>query len=106
MKVLLDECLPRKLKQDLTDHRVRTVSQMGWGGIKNGALLRLAQARFDVFITTDQNLKYQQNIPTVEIAVVVLFAGSNRWKALHPLMPAVRAALPTVRNGETSHIKG
>ena len=62
MKVLLDECVPRKLKRELTEHEVLTVTEYGWSGIKNGKLLTLAEAEFDVFLTIDQNLKYQQNV--------------------------------------------
>jgi len=56
MHILLDECLPRKLKRELLGHRVATVPEQGWASIKNGALLRLAEPLFDVFITADQNL--------------------------------------------------
>lgn len=60
MRVLLDECLPRKLKQDLANHEVLSVTERGWSGVENEELLKLAQAEFDVFLTIDQNLKYQQ----------------------------------------------
>ena len=62
MKILLDECTPHVLKKLLTGFEIKTVQDQGWSGITNGALLRLAEGQFDVFITSDQNLKYQQNL--------------------------------------------
>jgi hypothetical protein len=62
VKVLLDECLPRYLKSALAGHEVRTVQESGWSGLKNGELLNLAEPRFEVFLTSDQNLRYQQNL--------------------------------------------
>lgn len=99
MKVLLDECLPRKLKDELPGHTVSTVPQMGWAGKQNGELLRLAAEEFDVFVTSDQNLQYQQNLSVVRLAVVVLVADDNRLESLHPLMPGVQEALLDVEPG-------
>ncbi len=99
MKLLLDECLPRKLKYELSPHEVRTVPEMGRSGIKNGPLLRLAEPVFDVFVTVDQNLQYQQNLLTTTLAVIVLIAPNNRLETLHPLMPSVRAALQNIQRG-------
>lgn len=62
MCVLLDECLPRRLKRELPDHEVRTAPEMGWAGVENGELLRLASGEFDVFITVDRSLEFQQNL--------------------------------------------
>lgn len=62
MKLLLDECIDRRLARELTAHEVKTVPQMGWAGTKNGQLLALAEAEFDVFITVDRNLSCQQNL--------------------------------------------
>jgi predicted nuclease of predicted toxin-antitoxin system len=104
MRVLLDECLPRKLKQDLEGHEVRTVPEMGWAGKKNGELLRLAAGRFDVFITVDRSLLYQQNLEGISIAVISLGARSNRLKDLRPLMTKVQVLLPTVRQGQIVRI--
>lgn len=78
MNVLLDECLPRKLKREFTGQHVATVPEMGWASIKNGALLRLAESAFDVFITADQNLQYQQNLHSSVIGIIVLIAPNNR----------------------------
>ncbi len=92
MKVLLDECVPRKLGRELTDHEVFTVTERGWSGIKNGNLLALAAPEFDVFLTIDQNLKYQQNLKNFSIGIILLTARNNRLKTLLPLMPEVREA--------------
>jgi len=74
MKILLDECLPRQLRHDLPDHDVTTVAAMGWAGTKNGALLRLAASDFDVFITIDRNIAYQQRLQMPNMAVILLVA--------------------------------
>jgi len=87
MRVLLDECLPRRLKTVLGGYEVQTVPEAGWGGRENGELLRLAAAAFDVFVTIDQNLQYQQNLGVAEIAVVVLECRTNRFDDLLPLVP-------------------
>lgn len=100
MRVLLDECVPRKLRQELTDHEVLTVTERGWSGIENGELLALAEAEFDVFLTVDQNLKYQQNLSSIKIRLILLFARNNGLKALLPLMPEVRTVLETIKVGE------
>jgi predicted nuclease of predicted toxin-antitoxin system len=99
MNVLLDECLPRKLKNELKDHYVSTVTQSGWSGKKNGELLRLAEKQFDVFITIDQNLSYQQNISNVKIAVILLTAKDNEIETLRPLFPKVRQLLQKLEAG-------
>ena len=87
MRVLLDESLPRPLGRLLTGHDVRTVAQEGWASFENGDLLRVSAARFDVLLTADQNLEFQQNPTTLPIAVIVLVADSNRLEALEPLVP-------------------
>ena len=104
MKLLLDECIDRRFAKDLGGHDVRTVPQMGWAGIKNGALLTRAEAEFDVFITVDRNLSFQQNLPTFNIAVLVLHATSNRLADLKPLAPKILAALPTLTKGTAQHV--
>ena len=81
-------------------HEVKTVQEMGWDGIKNGRLLALAQAEFQVFITGDRNLSFQQNLSGFSIAVLVLKAGSIRLVHTRPLMPKVLALLPSVQPGQ------
>ena len=106
MRVLLDECVPRRLMRGLTGHDVFTVTKRGWSGIKNGQLLALAEAEFDLFITVDQNLKYQQNLKAFDIAVILLVRRNNRLKTLLPLMPEVREALKNIKSGEFIRIGG
>jgi hypothetical protein len=100
VKVLLDECLPRRLAPRLSGHEVRTVPQAGWAGIKNGELLKLVENDFDVFVTVDRNLSYQQNLAQLRIAVVVLRAKSNRFQDLLPLVPKILMVLNAIRRGE------
>ncbi|TAE30125.1 MAG: hypothetical protein EAZ92_05105 [Candidatus Kapaibacterium sp.] len=97
MRILLDECLPRLLKSELPEHEVRTVREMKWNGIKNGKLLALAAQEFDVFLTVDRNMQYQQNLLTVEIAIVALAPFSNRLEDILPLMPRTREVLSTIQ---------
>jgi len=87
VRILLDESLPRRLKRDLLDHEVITVPEMGWAGKANGDLLALARGQFQVFLTADQNLEYQQRLTASDIAVVVLAAASNRYDDLRLLVP-------------------
>lgn len=100
MKVLLDECLPRKRKDEFAVHEVVTVPEMGWAGMKNGALLRLAEANFDVFVTADRNVQYQQNLSSGVIGIVVLVASNDRFETSLPLCPAALSAISTIRQGQ------
>lgn len=100
MRVLLDECLPRRLKQELPGHDVRTAPEMGWASKRNGELLRLAEREFDVLLTADRRLQHQQNLATFDIAVIVLVARSNRLDDLRPLMNTVRERLSIAKRGE------
>lgn len=104
MKILLDECVDRRLARDFQGYDLKTVSQMGWTGIKNGQLLSLAEAEFDIFVTVDRNLSFQQNLPQFDLAVIVLQASSNRLADLKPLVPKVLAILTTVAKGEATTI--
>jgi predicted nuclease of predicted toxin-antitoxin system len=89
MRILLDEDLPRRLAGLLAGHDVSTVQRRGWSGIKNGQLLGLAAAEFDVFLTMDRNLEFQQNLATLPIAVFVIEAVSNRMEDLESILPAI-----------------
>lgn len=100
MKLLLDECIDRKLAREFVGYEVKTVPQMGWAGTKNGQLLTLAAAEFDVLITVDRNLSFQQNLPEFDIAVIVLQASSNRLADLKPVIPKVLAILSTAIKGQ------
>lgn len=101
MRLLLDECIDRRLARELSDLEVRTVPQMGWAGIKNGKLMKLAESEFDVFVTVDRNLSYQQNLPTFNIALIVLRARSNRLSDLRPFAEKILGVLPDVKVGES-----
>lgn len=91
MKILLDESLPRKLKADFgTEHEVWSVRDKGWLGQKNGALLQLmVAANFDLFVTIDHNLPYQQNTAQLPIIIIVLCATDNRRETLSLLVPKI-----------------
>jgi len=94
VKLLLDECLDRRLARHIVGHDVSTVQQMGWAGIQNGELLRrAAAAAFGAFVAGDRNLSFQQNLAELPLAVVVLQASSNRLADLKPLVPKLLAAL-------------
>ena len=97
MRLLLDESVPYRLRRSLPAHSIKTVVEMGWSGVKNGALLTLAAAEFDAFITVDQNLPYQQNVAALPIAIVVLMTHSNELQALLPLVPHLEETLTTLQ---------
>lgn len=100
MRILLDECVPRPLRREFPGHEVRTVVEMGWAGKRNGELLRLLAAEhFAVFLTADQNLRYQQNARDLQVAVVVLVAPTNKLDDLVPLMPTARTMLGSLQPG-------
>ena len=69
MRILLDECIDRRLQKDIVEHEVKTVPQMGWATIKNGELLTLAEEEFDVFLTVDRNLAFQRNLPRFNLVL-------------------------------------
>ena len=100
MRLLLDECLPRRLKRLLPGHEVSTVPEMGWAGVQNGQLLSLMEPAFDVFVTIDANLRYQQNLSGRDLSLIVLSAVNNTLEMLSPLMPEVLAALPSLTPGQ------
>ena len=81
-----------------------TVPQAGWAGIHNGELLRLAQAQFDVFVTVDRNLSFQQHLPQFTIAVIVLQAPANRLIDLRPLVPQLHRMLPVAPKGQVTWV--
>lgn len=100
MRILLDESLPRKLKDDLPEHKVVTVPEAGWASRRNGELLRLADAHFDVFVTPDRHLSEQQNLTGLRLILVVLRARSNDITDLRPLMADLLSVLPRLQPGQ------
>lgn len=99
MRILLDECVDWRLMRDIAGHEVKTARQMGWTAISNGELLALASAQFDVFVTVDRNLSFQQNPRSFDISVVVLAAKSDRLGDLRPLVPALLTAIASAQPG-------
>ena len=106
MRLLLDECVPKRLKRELPGHDARTVQDLGWAGIKNGALLRLANGQFDALLTVDQGIEYQQNLSGLSISVVVMVAPSNDVDDLRLLLPGVEDALAKLQPGELIRVGG
>ena len=104
MKILLDECVDARLAREIAGHEVQTVPQMGWAGVKDRVLLGLAETAFDVLVTTDSNLEFQQNLAKFTLAVVVLKAKTNRLADLKPLVPSLLNALPTAVRGKATHV--
>ena len=100
-RILLDECVDRGLVEELPGQEVKTAPDIGWASLSNGDLLSRAQAEFDVFITTDRNLMFQQNLPRFDIAVVVLAAKTNRLRDLLPLVPKLLDAIPSAKPGDS-----
>ena len=105
MQILIDECLPKKLKQELVGHSVFTVQEKGWAGMKNGELLSKAENEFDVWLTADQNIESQQNLNRFDIAVVVLVASQNKLEVLLPLMPQLHNVLKNIQSKQLLYIE-
>ena len=104
MRLLLDESVPRELRDHLAEYDVTTVQEEGWQGKSNGELLGLAAPHFDVLITADQNLPYQQNLAGFELGVIVLVARRNRLVDYLPLLPHLTEALTRVQPGEALRV--
>jgi predicted nuclease of predicted toxin-antitoxin system len=106
MRVLIDECVPRALKQALTadGYECLTVQEAGWSGKVNGELLDLAEAEYNVLVTLDTNLRYQQNLAGRKIAIVILRARSNRLTHLSPHFSACVKALQAIKPGEIIYV--
>ncbi len=97
MRVILDECLPRRLGPELSGHVVSTVPLAGWAGVSNGKLLDLIAGNYDAVITIDKNLPVQQKTAGLSFGVVVLRAPSNQLADLRPLVPQILVALSTLQ---------
>ncbi len=104
-RLLLDENIDRMLKELFdNDFEVVTIAERGWQGKKNGELLRLTANEFDVFVTMDKNLEYQQNLGALDLAVVVIRAYSNAFAIVSTLMPRVNETVRTAEIGVATHV--
>ncbi len=106
MKIFVDECIDWRLTRSFGEIEVRTARQMGWTGLKNGTLLREAAKHFDIFVTVDQNIEFQNNLAQIPIAVVVLVARNNLLSSLIPLVPRVIEKLPALVAGTATFVEG
>lgn len=104
LRILLDECIDRRFRSHIKEHDVRTVPEMGWAGSRNGDLLKKAAEEFDVFVTVDRNLYFQQNLRDLPFAVIVLRVASNRLHNLLPHVPALQAALTGLRPRQVTFV--
>jgi len=104
LRVLLDECVDSRLAASLGTFEVRTVADQGWVGISNGQLLSRAAAEFDVFVTVDRNLSFQQHLPKFDIAVILLQARTNRIADLIALVPELLTVIPDAKSGVVTPI--
>jgi hypothetical protein len=98
MRILLDECVPWPMHRLLTGHECCTAQQCGWGGIKNGQLLQLAEKEFDLFITSDQNLRYQQNLTGRKISIMEL--STNKLRHIEAAAEMIRSAIAGMKPGD------
>jgi len=106
MRILLDACVPRGLRNSLSGHEVRTAPEMSWGDLDNGALLDAMGGEFDALVTVDKRLPQQQDIKNRPFGVVVLRARSNRLSDMLPLVPGLQAALSTLKPGVVNEVAG
>jgi hypothetical protein len=104
LKILLDECVDSRFAEHIHTIEVHTVVGKGWAGVTNGKLLALAQAEFDVFVTVDRNLSFQQHLPKFDIAVILLKAKSNRVSDLVGLLPELLQAIPRAPKGTVTTV--
>ncbi len=103
MKILLDECVPAPMQSLLSNHACTTVQAKGWSGIRNGDLLQRAEAEFDLFITSDQNIRYQQNLARRSIAILELSTNDiNRIQAAASL---IQAAVEKIEPNELKQLE-
>lgn len=106
MRLLIDECVPRKLKFLLAErsHECQTVAEAGWSGKENGELLALAEQSFDVLVTIDKRVRYQQNMTGRKIAVLIIRAASNDLDDIRPHIPKALVALQTIQPGQIAEV--
>ncbi len=106
MKILLDENLPQRLKFQLKEYETFTVREMRWDAFKNGVLLKMMiQEKFDIFITADQNLEYQQNLKSLSVAIIVLIIPTLRYEDIELLLPKLVELIPKAEKSKIFHIE-
>lgn len=98
MKIIIDECVPHTVKKRLPQREIKTVQEMGWAGVKNGELLKLVEAEFEIFITSDKNLRHQQNLQNRKIAILLL--PSNQIPIIINLLPQINGELEKIKSGD------
>ena len=107
MRILIDECIDERFRKSLPGHDCQTARYAGLAGLKNGDLLIAAEAaKFDVFLTVDQGLEYQQNLTARNIAIIIFHTKSNRLKDLLPHVPACLSHIARIRPGQIVRIEG
>jgi predicted nuclease of predicted toxin-antitoxin system len=107
MRILIDECIDERLRNSLPGHDCQTARYAGLAGLQNGELLTAAEkAKFDVFLTVDQGIEYQQNLTARKIAIIIFRAKSNRLKDLLPHIPACLAHIASIQPGQIVRIEG
>jgi len=104
VRILFDECVPRRLKRFLPNHIVTTVPEAGWSGIKNGELLKLATGKFDVFLTVDRNLSFQQNLTGLPLPIIVIHSASNKLADLEKFVQGLAELLTTSLPSKVLHL--
>ena len=106
MRVLLDESVPRQLAAHLPNHDVRTVPRLGWSGVKNGELLSRTSGSYDVLVTGDQSIEFQQNLEAMTFGLVVVAAPNNRVETFIALAPRIAQAIENVQPGQIIRVAG
>jgi hypothetical protein len=103
LRILIDECLPSELADELVGHEARTVQQVGWAGLKNGALMRNISGRFEVFLTIDKRIESEQELPK-DVVLITVRAQSNRIQDLRPLVPQILEAVAETPPGKSVRV--
>ena len=106
MKVLIDECLPRQLKSYLSEFEVFTVSELGWESFKNGTLLKHAiDSHYDIFLTADKKLKYEQNMKLLNISIVIFDVYRNKIENILPMLDRFKSEIENYSKNEIHILK-
>jgi len=103
LRILIDECLPRELAEELVGHEVRTVQQAGWAGLSNGELLEEVSGSFEVFLTIDKRIESEQKVPG-DVALITVQAHSNRIQDLRPLLPELLRVISKTPPGKSARV--